>query len=339
MTATETDALATARALVDAAQGVIDAALRQGAEITEGGRAVDEHQVHVERLAYLATQVRAAHELAAYVERLAAAGKADALIESEALAYAAETAHALRSAVEAAWDDFSVGAAAEALYADPLRQAVRTGLGEGRMRAIGRQALAALGANHIELEDEVAMLTRDAAREFAKQEVAPRAQEIHRQDLLVPEDLIEKFSAQGFFGSSIPEQYGGTGMGDLSMVIITEELSAASLAAAGSLATRPEILSKALLAGAQRSSGANGCRRSRRGRCWSRSPSPSPTLAPTSPCSRRGRSRRSTRGDAAGASTARRHGAPSPGARKCWRCLRARTPTPPGGAAGSPCSW
>ena len=38
-------------------------------------------------------------------------------------------------------------------------------------------------------------------------------------------------------------------MGDLSMIIITEELSAASLAAAGSLSTRPEILTKALLAG------------------------------------------------------------------------------------------
>ncbi|HRC62367.1 MAG TPA: acyl-CoA dehydrogenase family protein [Dehalococcoidia bacterium] len=95
----------------------------------------------------------------------------------------------------------------------------------------------------------MASLTRDLARDFAKNEVAPRAQEIHRKDLLVPEDLIQKFAAQGFFGSSIPEEYGGTGMGDLSMIIITEELSAASLAAAGSLATRPEILSKALLAG------------------------------------------------------------------------------------------
>ena len=38
-------------------------------------------------------------------------------------------------------------------------------------------------------------------------------------------------------------------MGDLPMIIMTEELSAASLASAGSLTTRPEIISRALLAG------------------------------------------------------------------------------------------
>jgi len=47
----------------------------------------------------------------------------------------------------------------------------------------------------------------------------------------------------------VPEEYGGQGMGNLPMIIITEELSTASLAAAGSLITRPEILTKALLKG------------------------------------------------------------------------------------------
>src|SRR5690606_3150575 len=149
----------------------------------------------------------------------------------------------------AAWDDFGVGEAVGPIHEQAVRDAMRAGLSEARIREIGRARIASGGVNNIELQDEVATLTRDLARDFAKNEVAPRAQEIHRQDLLVPEDLIQKFAAQGFFGSSIPEEYGGTGMGDLSMIIITEELSAASLAAAGSLATRPEILSKALLAG------------------------------------------------------------------------------------------
>jgi (2S)-methylsuccinyl-CoA dehydrogenase len=47
----------------------------------------------------------------------------------------------------------------------------------------------------------------------------------------------------------VPEQYGGSEMGNVAMVITTEELSRASLAGAGSLITRPEILTKALLAG------------------------------------------------------------------------------------------
>jgi (2S)-methylsuccinyl-CoA dehydrogenase len=56
-------------------------------------------------------------------------------------------------------------------------------------------------------------------------------------------------SELGYFGMSVPEEYGGQGMGNLAMIVITEELSAASLAAAGSLITRPEILTKALLKG------------------------------------------------------------------------------------------
>ena len=241
--------LENARLLVDATQRIVDAAIRHAAEVTEGGAKIDDHQVHTERVAYLATQARAAHELTAAAERLAAAGKPDQLMAAEAFIYAADAAHALRSSIEAAWDDFGVTEAVVPLQSQSIREAMRAGLSESRIREVGRARIASGGVNNIELQDEVATLTRDLARDFARNEVVPRAQEIHRKDLLVPEDLIQKFAAQGFFGSSIPEEYGGTGMGDLSMIIITEELSAASLAAAGSLATRPEILSKALLAG------------------------------------------------------------------------------------------
>ncbi len=241
--------LENARLLVDATQRIVDAAIRHAAEVTEGGAKIDDHQVHTERVAYLATQARAAHELTAAAERLAAAGKPDQLMAAEAFIYAADAAHALSSSIEAAWDDFGVAEAVAPLQSQSVREAIRAGLSESRIREVGRARIASGGVNNIELQDEVATLTRDLARDFARNEVVPRAQEIHRKDLLVPEDLIQKFAAQGFFGSSIPEEYGGTGMGDLSMIVITEELSAASLAAAGSLATRPEILSKALLAG------------------------------------------------------------------------------------------
>jgi len=239
-----------ARTLVDAAQRVVDAAVKHAAQVTQGGALIDDHQVHTERIAYLATQVRAAHDLTAFVERVRAAGKPDALQERLAHAYAAEVVNVLRASVDAAWGDFGLTDADVApLYEDILRALVRSGLDEGVIREIGREVIENGGANNVELEDEVAVLTRDMARDFAKTEVMPIAQDIHRDDLLVPDSLLEKFSAQGFFGSSIPEEYGGTGMGDLPMIIITEELSAASLAAAGSLSTRPEILSKALLAG------------------------------------------------------------------------------------------
>ncbi len=250
MTTTTPHSLAGARALVDCAQRVIEAALQSAARVTEGGELLDDHQVQGERIAYLSTQVRAASDFVEFAERVAASGMPDALHERMAFAYAAEVAHALRSQIEAAWDAFGLTEAHVApLHAPDTREAIRAGLDEAFVRAIGRDVIATGGVNHVNLEDDAATLVRDMSREFAKNEVAPYAQEIHRQDLIVPEQMLERFCAQGFFGSSIPEEYGGTGMGDLPMVIITEELSAASLAAAGSLATRPEILAKALVAG------------------------------------------------------------------------------------------
>ena len=250
MTTTDANPVLAARLLVDRAQAVITAALKRGAETTQGGEAIDDHQVHGERLAYLATQVRAASDLVEFVERVRGAGAPDALQERMAFSYAAEVTHALRSQVEAAWGDFGLAETDIApLHAADVREAVRAGMDGAFLRAIGREIIATGGVNNIALEDDVASLTRDMARDFAKNKVAPYAQDIHRRDLLVPEPMLQAFCEQGFFGSSIPEEYGGTGMGDLPMVIITEELSVASLAAAGSLATRPEILAKALVAG------------------------------------------------------------------------------------------
>ena len=243
------DAVAVARRLVDAAGDAIDAAIAHAAEVTDGGAAIDDHQVHTERIAYLATQVRAAGALVASSEGLREAGVRDEQQEGAALVYAAEATHALRSAIEAARDDFGIDAAADALDAAELRAAVRAGLDQSRVRALGRRAIASLGVNNLDLRDDAAMLTRETARDFGRNEVAPIAQDIHRQDLLVPDSLIERFSSLGFFGASIPEQYGGTGMGYLPMVVMTEELSAASLGAAGSLHTRPEILAHALQTG------------------------------------------------------------------------------------------
>jgi len=50
----------------------------------------------------------------------------------------------------------------------------------------------------------------------------------------VPPEILGAMRELGYFGMSIPEEYGGQGMGNLAMVVITEELSCASLAAAGS---------------------------------------------------------------------------------------------------------
>ncbi len=84
---------------------------------------------------------------------------------------------------------------------------------------------------------------------FADERVAPLAEDIHRNDRLIPEDLLSDLAELGVFGISIPEEYGGHFMDHLTMCIATEELSRASLGAGGSVITRPEICAKALLSG------------------------------------------------------------------------------------------
>jgi (2S)-methylsuccinyl-CoA dehydrogenase len=130
-----------------------------------------------------------------------------------------------------------------------------------RRDAAGPEALSRLGAAVVEAGgdvaevelDEQAALARDAFRRFAADVVAPLAEKIHRENLTVPETLLQPLREMGVFGLSIPERYGGSspdGRDNTPMMIaVTEALSEASLAAAGSLITRPEILARALLAG------------------------------------------------------------------------------------------
>ncbi len=101
--------------------------------------------------------------------------------------------------------------------------------------------------------DEDKALMRDAFVRFGEDVVRPHAEHIHRQDLTIPESLLDPMREMGVFGLSVPARFGGSAPDDrednLSMMVVTEALSEASLAAAGSLITRPEIMTRALLAG------------------------------------------------------------------------------------------
>jgi (2S)-methylsuccinyl-CoA dehydrogenase len=237
--------------ILAAARAALDAALEAGRRTTEGGKAIDEHQVHAERLAYAATEVAAAEALAAYARaRLETVG-ADATTDATAAAFAAEVADRLRARIEGHREDFGVPDAvlAKGLGAPAVLDAIRSAQHEARFRDIGREVLRTRGANNSWIDGDVAEMARDSARQFARKAVVPIAERIHRHDELVPDAIIRQMAELGYFGMSVPEEYGGQGMGNLVMIVITEELSAASLAAAGSLITRPEILTKALLKG------------------------------------------------------------------------------------------
>ena len=237
--------LAEAHLLRDAANHLVERALERAREITGAGKRIDDHQVLTERVAYAATEARAASELVDAVEGAGATPDS----EQTCAAAVAELTRSLVGRLEPSLEDLGLAEADldRALPAE-TRAALRRAGSEAVFRAIGERVAQKGGRNDWPL-DELHDQVRQAVRDFADKEVAPHAERIHRRDELVPESFISEMAELGYFGLAIPEAYGGSEMGNLAMILTTEELSRASLAAAGSLITRPEILTKALVQG------------------------------------------------------------------------------------------
>ncbi len=213
-----------------------------------GGAAnIDQWQVATRELAQLATGLEAARSLQAYADDHPEPGR-DLYQQIAALCWYESLLMA-----RAAADRFHQGLSLSVCDLDSAE--ITTLLRSFDHEKACRQIGAELVANGLELDpylpDDEPLLKDLLAttRRFAQEQVLPVAQEIHRQDLLVPDTVINGMAELGLFGASIPDVYGGVGLGNLPMILITEELSAASLPAAGSLITRPEVLAKALLVG------------------------------------------------------------------------------------------
>jgi (2S)-methylsuccinyl-CoA dehydrogenase len=106
------------------------------------------------------------------------------------------------------------------------------------------------GDRHLDADFE---LVRETFHRFAEEQIRPRAEHIHRANTDIPEEIIAGMAEMGGFGMSVPEEYGGFATGGeadyMGMVVATEELAWGSLGAGGSLITRPEILTRAIVHG------------------------------------------------------------------------------------------
>jgi (2S)-methylsuccinyl-CoA dehydrogenase len=225
--------LAAATAAVDVAAAVVAQACRHLAG--SGPVAVDEHQVVAYDLAHAAATVEAGRAMVAY----GAAGEVEARL---ACAYVADAVGELAAKLfgrEAGW-----GVGPDAL--DAARAFTATYRHPAFLASLADRP----GPSHLDPDLELA---RDTFRRFADERIAPVAERIHRRNEDIPEEIIAGLAEMGGFGLSVPEAYGGWSAGGaeeyLAMVVATEELSRGSLGAGGSLITRPEILTRALLAG------------------------------------------------------------------------------------------
>jgi len=211
-------------------------------------RAADAHQLACYEIAIAHADMLAAQTCIAALKAM------PALDRGLALAFVAEASIAALGRLE----EIQAGLGLDTSELLELRAS--DALAELRLAYATPDALAGLGRQvaesdaelgHVDL-DEMATMASEAFSRFAADVVAPMAAEIHRKDLTVPESLLRPMREMGVFGLSIPERYGGSAgerENTAMMIAVTEALSEASLAAAGSLITRPEILARALLTG------------------------------------------------------------------------------------------
>jgi (2S)-methylsuccinyl-CoA dehydrogenase len=96
--------------------------------------------------------------------------------------------------------------------------------------------------------DETLEAFRAEMRRFAEEQVLPHAHDWHLANAYIPIEVIEGLSALGVFGLTIPEEFGGLGLGKESMCVVSEELSRAYIGV-GSLGTRSEIAAELILGG------------------------------------------------------------------------------------------
>jgi (2S)-methylsuccinyl-CoA dehydrogenase len=239
-------------AALAAAEGLLARARGNLATRVERDGAVDATRLDAEQLAahglaWMATYVAALRQLRGWAERLDAAGE---FAEPQRLIlavgfgeYLAQLAGgiAMGQGEIARPQDLGLEDAELA----PLRQSpLVVGLAEARAQlgALLAEGMPSGGANgtNYGLGDETLELIRDQVRRFAERAVAPYAHDWHRADKFIPIEVIEELSGIGVFGVTLPEEYGGLGLGKLAMCVVSEELSRAYIGV-GSLGTRSEI--------------------------------------------------------------------------------------------------
>ena len=212
---------------------------------------LDQYQLVCYELALAAADLAAAGAMLEYAEQW----PDDELVQGIALCFTAETFHSLLDRLRLRAGEMGIGDGGLTALAEreDVRSFLDANLAAARWEALGRRICEEQRFRLPSSLPEEVEIVRDSFQRFADEVVMPQAEHIHRQDLDVPESIIQAAAGLGCFGASIPERYGGLQPDErpdsLAMIVVTEELSRGSLGAAGSLITRPEIAARALLAG------------------------------------------------------------------------------------------
>ena len=224
-----------------------DARCGMAARVRTGGRAdpalLERDQFAVHGFAWIATYVAGLREMLGWATRLEASG---ALTDLDRLVLQA----AFREYLAQLSGGIALSQGEIVRPADlGLDEAVLRNSAAGRIAAEGngntvRMEIAALLAEGQRpsdgLDDESLALVRSQFRRFADERITGPAHGWHSRDELIPMPVVEEMAAMGVFGLTVPEEWGGLGMGKVAMCVVTEELSRGHIGV-GSLGTRSEI--------------------------------------------------------------------------------------------------
>ena len=216
------------------------------------GRLLDREQRAAHGLAWLATYVEAIRQLAAYAER-----RQGGLSELEELTirvglgeYLAQIIGGIPMSQSEIVRPADLGLSItdlSARFAPPVEALVTFGNNaQHRARLIELlrtehdPSIGGRGA------DDTLNSIREEMRKFSESEVLPYAHEWHLTNSYIPLAVIAQMGGLGVFALTIPEEYGGMGLGKEAMCVVSEELSRGYIGV-GSLGTRSEIAAELIL--------------------------------------------------------------------------------------------
>jgi (2S)-methylsuccinyl-CoA dehydrogenase len=240
--------------LADATRHVRDRVMKDG-KLSAAALEREQHAVH--GLAWLATYAEAVREMGAYAERMSGEGRfgrTEELLTRIGLGeYLAQVFGGIpmNQGEVVRPTDFGVTPRELASrHTDAVEELLATGNSVENRAELAKLIEGADPAGLIGdpgLDEDMEAI-RDQMRRYAAAEVTPRAHEWHLKNEYIPLEVIEGLSEMGVFGLTIPEEFGGMGLGKIAMCVVSEELSRAYIGV-GSLGTRSEIAAELILAG------------------------------------------------------------------------------------------
>ncbi|MSO66920.1 MAG: acyl-CoA dehydrogenase [Pseudolabrys sp.] len=218
------------------------------------GRLFDREQRATHGLAWLATYVEAVRQLAAYTQRMAGDGGFGELEEHLVRIGLGEYLAQIVGGIPISQgevvrpSDLGLSAAQVATRINPMIEGLIASGNTAERRA---RLIELIRASHGATVgtcglDETLESIREEMRRFSDTEVIGHAQTWHLTNSYIPLEIIGQMSELGVFGLTIPEAFGGMGLGKESMCVVSEELARGYIGV-GSLGTRSEIAAELIL--------------------------------------------------------------------------------------------